>query len=294
MHRLLFPSAVVLLATLTSSAAASVIYSNNPAPGDFFTNPTGSNQGQAVGTSGWYYNNTRNSAVVGINTTYARNGNASVYFHSPSGAGKADFEFLPSAVNSGGNFFAGSSLAPFSQLQSFSYDWYRDSLSTNPSIQHPVIRVLLDRDGDLTTIGDRGGLVFERVYNSLSVPTDTWVSDTVTSSTYVWSFGLGLSFAYDLNGNSYGYDETLADWQAFMPNAVIIGFSVGVGSGWNGQFYGAADNIRWTINNTTFGPFNLETQEVIIPEPTTIALLALGLAGVGMVVRRRSKPLLNS
>lgn len=293
MRRLLIPSVTILFVALSSPASGSVIYSNNPAPGDFFTNPGLTNQGLAVGTSGWYYNNTRNSGVVGINTTYSRNGNASVYFNTPSGAAKADFEFLPSAVNLGGNFFAGSSLAPFSQLQSFSYDWYRDSSSTNPSIQHPVIRVLLDRDGDLTTTGDRGGLVFERVYNSLPVPTDTWVSDTVTASTFVWSFGLGLPFAYDLNNNSYPYDETLASWQAFMPNAVIIGFSVGVGSGWNGQFYGAADNIRWTINNTTFGPFNFETQEVIIPEPTTVVLFALGLAGAGIVARRRSKPLLN-
>ncbi len=28
--------------------------------------PTGTNQGQAVGSSGWYYNNVRNNGVVGI------------------------------------------------------------------------------------------------------------------------------------------------------------------------------------------------------------------------------------
>lgn len=290
MNRLLFPSVAIAWLCLTSSAPASVIYSNNPSPGDFFTNPGPSNQGLAVGASGWYYNNTRNSATVGININYPRNGNASIYFNSPSGAGKADFEYLPSAVNIGGNFFSGASIAPFSQLQSFSYDWYRDSSSTNPALQHPVIRVLLDRDGNLLTTGDRGGLVFERAYNSGVVPTDTWVSDTVTSSTNVWSFGLGLPFAHDLDGNSYGYDETLAEWQAFMPNAVIIGFSVGVGSGWAGQFYGAADNIRWTINNQTT-TFNLEVQELIIPEPTTLALFTLGMIGLTLVTRRRTKPI---
>lgn len=287
MNRLRCLMVVFLAAALASPAFGSVIYSNNPSPGDFFTNPGPTNQGLAVGTSGWYYNNTRNGGVVGINITYPRNGSASVYFNTPSGAAKADFEYLPNAVNLGGNFFSGGIIAPFSQLQSFSYDWYRDSSSTNPANQHPAIRVLLDADGNLLTIGDRGGLVFERVYNSSPVPTDTWVSDTVTSTTNIWSFGLGLPFAADLDGNGYGYDETLSEWQAFLPNAVIIGFSVGVGSGWNGQFYGAADNIRWTISGNTFGPFNLET---FVPEPTSIALLASGLVGVGLVVRRRKNP----
>ena len=267
------------------SALAATVFANNPAPGDSFTNPGSTNQGQAIGTTGWHYNNVRNSATVGINTTLPRSGNGSVFFSSPTGAGKADIEYLANPVNLGGNFVAGGSLGPFSALSAMSYDWYRDSSSTNPGVQHPALRVLLDADGDLSTIGDRGGLVFERAYNALPTSLDTWVSDTVTGTTNLWSFGLGLPFAADIDNSGSGYDDTLNEWQAFLPNAVILGFSAGVGSGWNGVFSGAVDNISWTIGQiTTTSNFEVTA----VPEPASLALLGLGLAGLGLARRRRA------
>ncbi|MFN3591794.1 MAG: hypothetical protein ACK4TG_06375, partial [Thermaurantiacus sp.] len=137
--------------------ASSTVFANNPAPGDSFTNPSGTNQGEAVGTSGWYYNNVRGNGSVGISTANPRSGNGSVAFASPDGTAKADIEFLPNAVNLGGNFFSVGSLGAFSSLQSFGFDWYRDGSSTNPAVQHPALRVLIDLDGDLST-PDRSGL----------------------------------------------------------------------------------------------------------------------------------------
>ncbi len=94
--------------------------------------------------------------------------------------------------------------------------------------------------------------MFEGVYNGSSVaPTNTWVSDTIGPSTNLWNFGLGLIFAADIDNTGYAYDTTLAQWQAYLPNAVILGFSAGVGSGWNGTFAGAVDAISWTINGQT-------------------------------------------
>lgn len=120
--------ALIGLATLVSAvASAQIVYSNNALPGDSFTNAGGSNQGQAVGASGWYYNNTRNSGVVGINTTYARSGNGSALLQTTVGPGgnssKAEIEFLASAVNGGGNFFANGTLGTLGNLSSVSYEW---------------------------------------------------------------------------------------------------------------------------------------------------------------------------
>lgn len=281
--RILHAVAAVCVAAL--SAPAAVIYSNNSPLGDSFTNPSGVNQGQAVGASGWYYNNVRNSGVVGVQSTAPYAGNGSVYFQSPSGSAKADVEYLANGVNLGGNYLAAGSLGAFADLESFSYSWYRDSASTTAAHLHPVLRVLLDADGNLLTTGDRGGLVFERVYNGGVVSQDTWVSDTIGASTYLWNFGLGIGFAANINSTPYAYDASLAEWQAYFPNAVILGFSAGVGSGWGGTFAGAVDAVSWTIGGQSQA-FNFESGPAEVPEPGTVLLTAAGAAL--LLLRRRS------
>lgn len=281
-YRITIATLVAAVVAAAPAAASTTVYANAPAPGDSFTNPGGTNQGQAVGTSGWYYNNVRNNGVVGISSANPRSGTGSVAFASPDGSAKADIEFLPNAANLGGNFVSVGSLGAFADLASFGYDWYRDGASTNPPVQHPAIRVLLDLDGNLLT-PDRAGLVFERAYNSLPTLTDQWVTDLVTGTSNVWSFG-ALGFA------TGGYGVTLDSWKAdpLLANAVIVGFSVGVGSGWAGNFIGHADNVNWTIGTVTES-WNFEVQSAgVVPEPATWALLIAGFGLVGAAARRRS------
>lgn len=267
-----------------SSDAETIVYPNVPS-GETYTNASGSNKGQAVGATGWYYNNVRGSGEVGINSQHPNDSTGSVWFNSPSGAGKADIEYLASAVNLFGNYYATGSLGLLSDLSSMSYSWYRDGSSTNPALQHPVLRVLVDADGNLATAGDRGGLVFEGVYNGSPTATvDTWVSNTIAANTFLWNFGLGLGSNANINSTSYAFDATLAEWQTYFPNAVILGFSSGIGSGWNGVFKGATDKISWTIGDVTTST-NFEVQAV--PEPSS---LLLSMAGVALLfLRRRQK-----
>ncbi len=272
-------AAVSIAALLLAPAAhAGVVNPNNPG-GDAYTNPGALNQGQAIGASGWYYNNVRKGGTVGIDGSHPRSGNGSVAFSAPND-GKADIEYLPGAVMVAGNYYATQSLGLFSTLVSMSYDWYRDGTSTNNANQHPSMRVLIDLDGDLMT-NDRGGLVFERVYNANpSYPVDQWVSDLIDANTKLWGFGLGA----DPNGG-YPYDSSLADWQAFLPRtATIVGFSSGVGSGW-GPFSGAVDNLSWNIGGVTTST-NFELAAADVPEPATLGLLAIGVAGLAMRRRR--------
>lgn len=187
--------AAVSAVVVSPAMAGTVIVKPDPTSGDSFTNSGVTNQGEAVGANGagWYYNNVRRDGVVGITNALPRSGTGSVAQGGPNNA-KGDIEFLPNAVNVGGNFFSTGSLGKLKDLNALSYDWYRDASSTAGSHFHSSLRLLLDLDGDLTTLTDRGGIVFERAYNpSVSpVPTDTWVSEDVfAADANMWSFGLG-------------------------------------------------------------------------------------------------------
>jgi hypothetical protein len=270
------------LAVAAGTAAADTVYSSGS-----FTNPTAVNQGAAVaGASGWYFNNVRNGGREAVDTTHPRSGTASVSMSGPANA-KADLEFLPNAVNVGGNYESGGALGRLAGLSAMSYDWYRDSSSTATAGQHPSMRVLIDTDGNLATTTDRGGLVFESVYNTPNMTVDAWVSSSISDATFLWNFGTPLGFGADINGNGYSYDATLADWKAFFPNAAIIGFSSGIGSGWQG-FSGAVDNLSWTIDGVTTST-NFEVAAAgDVPEPASVALLALGAFGL-RAARRRNR-----
>jgi hypothetical protein len=284
----LVAAAVVGVLSTNLFAATTIVYSNDPAPGDLFSNSGSAFLGQAVGTSGWYYNNVRYGGEVGIRTNYPFNGNGSVYMRTPSKDAKADIEFLGNALATGnpGNFYSVTAIAPLKHLVSVSYSWYRDSTSSVAGHLHPVLRILLDADGDLNTVGDRGGLVWESVYQlgPYTAPTNTWVTQTVDDNSWMWNYGLGIGFAANINSTPYAYDATLAEWKAYFPNAVIIGFNMGLGSGWTGDFVGAVDNISWTIEGIT-----TTTNFEVVPEPTTMALFGLGLLGAaGGLLRRKS------
>lgn len=275
----------LLASALTLSggtACASPVYSDAT-----FTNASGTGQGAAIGASGWYFNNVRVGGTAAVSTLHPQSGNGSLSFSGISNS-KADVEYLPSAVNISGNFAATASLGLLSSLSSMGYDWYRDSSSTAVPGQQPSLRVLVDRDGNLATTNDRGGLVFERAYNSPTATTDQWVSETINDSTFMWNFGLGLGNFANINASSYAYDSTMADWKAYMPSAVIIGFSSGIGSGWN-NFSGAVDNVRWTINGATTSTNFEYLEPAAVAEPGSMALLGLGMLGLGLARRARKR-----
>lgn len=261
----------VLNTTLGSVGAPGV--TTTDATGTRSTKAGNGNVSETLVADKWLQTNLRGGAEVGITTDFGDNGagNGSISFYGISGTGpgagsKADMEYYFST--------------PFllSDLEGASYDWYRDSSSTNPGAQHPSLRFLTDQNTYL---------IFEGVYNgAATATTDSWVTSTIGAGTYLWAnnTGGGISTPGLQSCTPSGQCATLSAWQASNPAAKIVGISTGIGSGWDGVFAGAVDNVSFTVNGQTTS-FDFEVAQV--PEPGAWALMILGFGASGAMLRRR-------
>lgn len=226
----------------------------------------------AFSAATWCARNVRSSGVVGITTAYARSGNGSLKLSGPSNA-KADFEYR---FNTNQQFTLNS-------LSSFGYDWFRSGTSGAPGQFAPALRLILSDNSYLvyepTLNGPTKNVIFDQ-------PTDSWQTNIFGDEGYMWWSKEGTQIAY-----------SLSDWKAgrtignlsLNGSMKVIGFSTGIGSGWPGSFEGAVDNITYRTSGMDVArTFNFEVSGVsTVPEPSTYALMAAGLALIGVATRRR-------
>lgn len=248
------------------ASASTIVYSNNLNPGDTVVGPTGL---VPIGASGWNYYDVRVGSTTGINTTFARSGNGSLYLELTKGASKAV------------GIYGNSDLSPLgalADLDALSYEWYRSSASTVNDFLAPVLGLVVSNG---TT---QGWVVYEPVYNGSGpgnppATTDTWMPTNAISGKFWSTIG-----AWQL--------QTLAGWQSTLAGYNVIGVAAYGGSGWkngtvDGLFVGAVDNVAFGFNGSA-NTYNFEVQAV--PEPSSIALMAIaGGVGLAGAARRRSR-----
>ncbi len=246
------------------SAEAAPVNTVVTSPTGVFTNPGPANAaGPGVGYDAWFANNVRSGASAGITTAYPDSGDGSIQFTAPTGA-KADFEY----------YFSTGKTFLLSSLNALSYDLYRSSTSTAAAKYEPALRLYVS-DGNKS-----GYLVYEGIYNGQAVaPVDGFASFDVLSAKFWGTGNLPDAFA--------NYDRTLADWVTLLPNLKVTALSTGVGSGWDGTFAGAVDNVAFGTVQDGKTVFNFEVAGAnAVPEPASIIAVTVGLLGLGAVRRR--------
>ncbi|ARU04086.1 hypothetical protein CCO03_04820 [Comamonas serinivorans] len=250
---------MVIGAWLAGSAAAAVVTT----PAGVLVGPAG----DAPVAEVWQRTNVRVGSSAGITADYPNASTASGLLTSDSVNGKADWQYL-----------AATPLGPLSSFRSATYQWYRDGASTVAGHFSPLLRMLVDVDGNPATT-DLAWVIYERgaIDAVTPVPTDTWVTETIDGDTRVWVHQVGST------NNQVPYTR-MADFAAgtHVPEAggtqitgasLILGLQAGIGSGWDGVFRGAVDHIG-LVAQRSLGPDNFE----LAPPPPSPAPAAVPAA----------------
>ena len=142
------------------------------------------------------------------------------------------------------------------ELDDLSFDYFIDShTSLAGDIHIPVIRLVIDADGDLSTTADRGELAFEWAYqdgaDKAASPTteDAWHNaDLVGDDWVAWQRSNNTNWDQIANMTEFS-DWADADGHSvagglhFDENSVILGFQIALGSG-NGTGSMFVDNVQ--------------------------------------------------
>ncbi len=272
----------LLLVGTTGVAHAAMIEINELVPGVSCT----------LSANEWCIGPLAGSGTIGIVDLTGSGGNLENNQPLPVGAVR-----LTTDANNADRAEAGTALAidanDFLTGFQVGYDYYKEAagnLAAAPSLKLALYN-------SVCTTGDcYGQLVYEPTWNkpgggTENPPTGAWQSIVIdtntgsgetTSGGWWWTGGFG-------QGNTAGGPpiRSMGEWNALFNNdfndALVVGLSIGIGT-YNQSNIGYFDNVSYGTGSAMPTTFNFEPNSV--PEPGTMALLVLSLAGIGFNKRK--------
>jgi hypothetical protein len=174
--------------------------------------------------------------------TEARNGSITIADVPNDGSDNTALRLVTDNANGRlrvNDLFSPAQQTTLGDLDELSFDYFVASATS--SQQAPVIRLLIDADGDLATTTDRGELVFEYVYqNDGPIAPGSWQHADLAGDDWVaWQRSGGVNRDQIVNMTTF---SNWSDADGYTPggppgalhfdaNSLVLGWSIALGSG---------------------------------------------------------------
>jgi hypothetical protein len=224
------------------------------------TDETDPAEGDAPALNVWV-RSAENGGSIGVTEDYANAGHGSLLLTGadPSSDGgyaaSATYQWDPLAGLDAIEAGDASDDTTLGSLTALGYDWCRDSVSTSTDDVVPVLQLLVDLDGDMTTLTDQIVLTYNPA-GGLAVTEDQWNTTTPSGIDFETEFGTTVNLNDALTAGVV-INDGASDIGTLGTGSLVYGVQVSIGDT-EDTLVGAVDNVTIGFHDDTATSWNFE------------------------------------